>query len=273
MGILNITPDSFSDGGLHVSVDSALRRVEQFVMSGADIIDIGGESTRPGASPVSSDEEIARVVPIIQKIVARFDIPLSIDTFKAQTADEALKAGAVIVNDISGLRADPRMADLIASTDAGAVLMFNPAYESDQASTESRKSSPDDWAARMTSFLRRSVDLAVAAGIGRDRLMIDPGIGFAMTPEASIDFMRQSGSLRSLGHAILVGPSRKRFIGQILGGRPVEGRLMGTAASVCFAITAGADFVRVHDVTEIIDVVRVMDTLYREGEDQHWIRS
>ena len=264
MGILNVTPDSFSDGGKFNTIDHALRQAERMVESGADILDIGGESTRPGATPVSVQEEIDRVAPVIEQISRRFPTPISVDTFKSQTASAALASGAVIVNDIFGLRADPDMAAVIAATDAGAVLMHHPGLPDSLKTEPERQMDPSDWPGRMQAYLRISLQIAAEHGIRRDRLMTDPGIGFAMSPEISIDVLRQCGSLSALGLPFLIGTSRKRLIAHLLGGRPVESRLMGTAASVCFAITAGADFVRVHDVAEIVDTVRVMDALYRK---------
>lgn len=264
MGILNVTPDSFSDGGRFNTIDHALRQAEQMVESGADILDVGGESTRPGATPVPVQEEIDRVAPVIEQICRRFPTPVSVDTFKAQTASAALAAGAVIVNDIFGLRADPDMAGVIAATDAGAILMHHPGLPDPLKTEHERQLDPSDWPGRMLTYLRVSLQIASKHGISRERLMTDPGIGFAMSPETSVDVLRQCGSLSALGLPFLIGTSRKRLIAHLLGGRPIESRLMGTAASVCFAITAGADFVRVHDVAEIVDTVRVMDALYRK---------
>lgn len=264
MGILNVTPDSFSDGGQFNTIEHALRQAERMVESGADILDIGGESTRPGAIPVPVQEEIERVAPVIEQISRRFPTPISVDTFKSQTASAALAAGAVIVNDIFGLRADPGMAGVIAATDAGAVLMHHPGLADSLKTEIERQLDSSDWPSRMQAYLRVSLQIAAEHGISRDRLMTDPGIGFAMSPETSVDVLRQCGSLSTLGLPFLIGTSRKRMIAHLLGGRPIESRLMGTAASVCFAITAGADFVRVHDVAEIVDTVRVMDALYRK---------
>lgn len=263
-GILNVTPDSFSDGGRYTTVDTALRKIEEMVAAGADIIDIGGESTRPGSSRISSNEEIDRVIPIIEKATDRFPVPISIDTYKAQTAAAAIRAGATIVNDIFGLRADPDMASVLAASDAGAVLMFHPGLPAHLLSDDEKALDPTDWPSRMLAYLQQSIQLAESEGVGRDRLITDPGIGFDMTPETSVTVLKQSGCLQSLGLPVLIGTSRKRFIGHLLDGRPVDSRLMGTAASVCFAITAGADFVRVHDVAEMVDIVKVMDALYRE---------
>ncbi len=265
MGILNVTPDSFSDGGRYLSLDAALRQAERLVQGGADIIDIGGESTRPGYVPVGADEETARIVPVISAICERFPVPVSVDTYRARTAAAALAAGASIINDITGLRGDPDMAAVVASTDAGAVLMFHAGLPAEQLTAAERSLDHADWPARMTRYLEISIQLADAQGISPNRLVLDPGIGFSMTSEESIAVLRQSGCLRALGLPVLHGASRKRLISQILGGREMGERLMGTAATVCYSIVSGADFVRVHDVAEIADVTRVMDALWREG--------
>ena len=263
MGIINVTPDSFSDGGRFLSSDDALRQAERMVQCGVDIIDIGGESTRPGFVPVSVQEEIDRVVPVIERICRQLPVPVSIDSRKSATAAAAIQAGAVIVNDITGLREDPDMAGMIAGTRAGVIMMHHAGLSPELLTEEERQLDRLDWSSRMTHYLRLSIQKAIDCGIERTRLMTDPGIGFHMTPDESIQALRQCACLRSLGLPFLVGTSRKRLISHILGGRPVEERLMGTAATVCYAITAGADFVRVHDVAET-DTVRVMDALYRE---------
>jgi dihydropteroate synthase len=264
MGILNVTPDSFSDGGCFLSLDNAMRQTEKMIKDGVDVIDVGGESTRPGFLAVSESEEMERVVPVIEKICSRFLIPVSIDTRKAKTAAAAIQAGAVIVNDITGLREDSEMAGAIAKTKAGVILMHYAGLSTDLLTASEKRLDQSDWQSRMLCYLHESIQRATDSGIARTRLMTDPGIGFNMTPEMSIEVLRQIGYLKSLGLPILIGVSKKRLISHILGGRLVHERLMGTAAAVCFAIMNGADFVRVHDVAEIADAVRVMDTLYRE---------
>ena len=268
MGILNVTPDSFSDGGRYLSLDAALRQAERMVLDGADVLDVGGESTRPGFVPVGAEEETARVVPVIAAICERFPVPVSIDTYRSGTAAAALAAGASIVNDITGLRGDPNIAATVARYGAGAVLMFHAGLPSGQLTVAERCLDPHDWPGRMSLYLEKSIQLAQAAGIGTDRLILDPGVGFSMTSEESIELLRQSGCLKKFGLPVLFGTSRKRLISQILGGREMDRRLMGTAATVCFSITSGADFVRVHDVAEITDVTRVMDALWRDGSNQ-----
>ncbi len=265
MGILNATPDSFSDGGRFFKLDDALRQAERLIAGGADVIDIGGESTRPGFSPVSADEETARVVPVIAAINERFAIPVSIDTTKAATAAVALEAGASIINDISGLRSDSGMAGVVARSDAGAVLMFHAGLPSEFLTDSERELDREDWGSRMKKYLAVSLDLAANAGISKENLMLDPGVGFSMTSEESIDILRNSHVLAEFGLPVLHGTSRKRLISHILGERSVDQRLLGTAATVCYSIISGADFVRVHDVAEIADVTRVMDVLWRKG--------
>lgn len=264
MGILNVTPDSFSDGGRFNTLDAALRQAEKLINDGADVIDVGGESTRPGAKPIGPDEESGRVVPVVRAICERFPIPVSIDTYRASTAVAALAAGACIVNDITGLRGDPGMAEAVARSGAGAVLMFHAGLPVEQLSATERSLDPQDWQARMTLYLQASIWLAEAGGIESSHLMLDPGVGFAMTSEESIELLRQSGCLKAFGLPLLFGTSRKRLISQILGGRDMHERLMGTAATVCYSIVSGADFVRVHDVAEMADAARVMDALWRE---------
>jgi len=265
MGILNVTPDSFSDGGKYFQLDTALRQAEKLITSGADIIDIGGESTRPGYVPVPAEEEAARVVPIIEAISKRFSVAISVDTYKAATAAAALAAGASIVNDISGLRLNSGMAEVISHYNAGAVLMFHAGLPSKLLSEAEQALPRTDWQNRMVQYLSISLQLAEAAGIDKQNIMLDPGVGFSMTSEESIEILRNSHSLAKFGLPVLHGTSRKRLISHILGERGMEQRLLGTAATVCYSIVSGADFVRVHDVAEIADVTKVMDVLWRKG--------
>lgn len=265
MGILNVTPDSFSDGGKYLQLDTALRQAEKLIASGADIIDVGGESTRPGYIPVPAEEEAARVVPIIEAISKHFPVVISVDTYKAATAAAALAAGASIVNDISGLRSDSGMAEVIAKNNAGAVLMFHAGLPSELLSEAEQALTRTDWQNRMVQFLSISLQLAEAAGIEKQNILLDPGVGFSMTSEESIEILRSSHFLTKFGLPVLHGTSRKRLISHILGERAMEQRLLGTAATVCYSIVSGADFVRVHDVAEIADVTKVMDALWRKG--------
>ena len=254
MGILNVTPDSFSDGGKYFDLDQAVYHAENMLQSGADIIDIGGESTRPGFSPISTAEELQRVIPVVEKLTRTFNCPISIDTSKPEVADAALAAGACVVNDINGLQKHSELATIIARYAAGAVLMHN-------ARIYRSEISESDIMSDVRAFLRESFRIALDAGLQPGQLMIDPGIGFGVTPQDSISMIARLCELNELGLPILLGPSRKKFIGQIIG--PSSDRLYGTIASVVIGIMNGADFVRVHDVREITEAVKVADAIHR----------
>ena len=247
MGVLNVTPDSFSDGGRFIDPDRAAARAEQMIAEGADIVDIGGESTRPyvGAMPVSAEEELARVMAVMPHLV-RLGRPVSIDTMKAQVADQALRAGAAIVNDVWGLQHDPEMARVVAEHAAPVVLMHN--RETVDPSI--------DILADIEAFFSRSLDIAARAGIARGRIVLDPGIGFGKTPAQSITAIAQLERLRALGLPLLVGVSRKRFINAIVPSQPNE-RLAGSIAANVLAVLSGAAIVRVHDVAETVQALRV----------------
>jgi dihydropteroate synthase len=250
MGVINVTPDSFSDGNRFLSPENAVKRALEMEQEGADIIDIGGESTRPGADPVSSDEELQRIMPVLEKLSGRLTIPLSIDTFKSVVAREALAAGAEIINDISGLTFDERMADVIAESRAGLVVMHTRGRPVDmQNDTEYRSLLTD-----VIDSLRTSLLQAEAAGISADRIVIDPGIGFGKSTEGNLELLRRLPELSVLGRPVLVGTSRKSFIGTVLN-RPHGERLFGTAATVAVALSKGAAIFRVHDVRAMRDVV------------------
>ncbi len=251
MGILNMTPDSFSDGGIHNSIDTALEWAFRMVGEGADIIDIGGESTRPGHQPVKAEEEIGRVVPVIELLSKKINVPISIDTSKAQVAEAALKAGASIVNDIWGLQSDPRIADVAARYEAGIVMMHN---KSDTVYEELMTD--------IVKFLYKSVEIASAAGVPREFLAIDPGIGFGKTLEQNLETMRRLKELKVLGLPVLLGTSRKSMIGSVLD-LPVDERLEGTAATVSLGIAYGVDIIRVHDVKEMVRAARMSDAIVR----------
>ncbi len=269
MGILNVTPDSFSDGGKFNSVDQALRHAEAMLEQGADILDIGGESTRPGNSPVSLEDEIQRIIPVIEQISRKFSCPISVDTYKSDVAKAALAAGAVIINDICGLQQDLTMGQVAFEHQAGVVIMHNARlYRKNPAEEQTAANIMD----HVRTFLLKSCQLASQAGLRREQLMIDPGIGFGVTPEESMQMIAKLADLKDFQLPILLGPSRKRFIGQILD-QPAEGRLHGTSAAVAIGIANGADFIRVHDVREMLEVARVADALCRnsiasEGELQ-----
>jgi dihydropteroate synthase len=252
LGVVNVTPDSFSGDGVGSSPEAAVARALGLVAEGADAIDVGGESTRPGHQPVSAEEEIRRVLPAVELIAGEVAVPIFVDTSKPEVARAALAAGAHGVNDIWGLRGDPDMAQVVADATVPVICMHN------HIGTEY-----PDLLGDLLAGLRQSLRLAEAAGIPRDRVVLDPGIGFGKSPAQNFEVLRRLCELRTLGCPILVGTSRKSLIGWLLDERPVEGRLLGTAAAVAWSIAAGADIVRVHDVGQIRDVTRVIDTLAR----------
>ncbi len=247
MGILNVTPDSFSDGGDHFAPDRALAHARDMIRAGAEIIDVGGESSRPGAAPVTAREEARRVVPVIQALTAESDVMVSVDTVKAAVAEQALDAGAVIVNDISGLHADPRMLDVVRDSGAGCVLMhMRGTPQTMQQHTRYR-----DLTAEIRRYFLEALRAAEAAGVDRDRFILDPGIGFSKTAEQNLVLLARCNEFRTLGRPILIGPSRKSFIGAVLSEPNPRRRIFGTAAATACAILRGADIVRVHDVAEM----------------------
>lgn len=259
MGVLNVTPDSFSDGGKYNSFDSALARARYLIASGADMLDIGGESTRPGAAEISSEEEIDRVLPIIQAIRQESSIPISIDTTKAKVAKEAVAAGADIVNDISGATFDAEMLPLVAKLEVPIVLMHvRGTPQNMQHHTDYR-----DLIGEVYEFLENRISAATAVGIDRQNIIIDPGIGFAKNYPQNIELIRKISAFRSLQCPILIGVSRKSFIGHILNQPDPERRVWGTGAACCAAISFGADILRVHDVKEMRDICLVADAIYR----------
>lgn len=253
MGILNVTPDSFSDGGNFFSEEAALKHALLMVEEGADIIDVGGESTRPGFAQVSAEEEIQRVTPVIQLLKREMNIPISIDTYRAKTAEAAIKAGAHLINDIWGLKYDPEMADVAATYNVPVCIMHNRT-----TGTEYQNLIED-----MLHELEESIKIAHKAGIKDDKILIDPGIGFAKTMEQNLEVMRQLDVFRRLGYPILLGASRKTFIGKVLN-LEVTDRLEGTLAITAAGIMKGADVVRVHDVLENVRVAKIIDCLVRK---------
>lgn len=253
MGILNVTPDSFSDGGLYFSVTDAVAHAKQMVESGADMIDVGGESTRPGHTPVSEKEESERILPVIRALSKELSVPISIDTWKASVASAAVKAGASIINDIWGCRRDPDIAGVAAGTGAGLILMFN-AFDQELAPKSG------DIVSDAISYLSESIRTARKAGVQDDQIMVDPGIGFGVSTEESLALIQAIPSFRDLGFPLLLGPSRKRFIGSVLD-EPVERRLIGTIAACCVGACLGANVVRVHDVAEISAAMRMKDAI------------
>ena len=256
MGVLNVTPDSFSGDGLGSDIDAAVEQALRFQADGADIIDIGGESTRPasiytGAGPITAGEELRRVIPVIEALAGALHIPISIDTYKAEIAREALRAGAAMVNDVWGFRRDPDMARVVAEAGVPVVLMHNQAH-----------TRYDDLVPDVIGELRRMIDAAISAGVRRENIIIDPGMGFGKTAEHNLEILRRLDEFRALDAPILVGMSRKSTIGYVLD-LPVEERLEGTAATVALSVAFGADIVRVHDVREMARVARMSDAVVR----------
>jgi len=267
MAVINATPDSFSGDGLDRDVRAAVDKGLQAVASGADIVDVGGESTRPGSEPVGADQEIDRVVPVIRALRCRSAVPISVDTSKAAVADAALAAGADMVNDVWGLRADPDLAALVARRGVPVVLMHN------RSDTAAARLQPgigghfplvhyDDLVTDVVCELQASAAIALEAGLAAELLMIDPGLGFGKSADQNLQLLDEIGRLRALGYPVVVGPSRKSFIGLTLG-VPPDDRLEGTAASVAVAIARGADVVRVHDVGPMVRVARMTDAIVR----------
>ena len=256
MGIVNVTPDSFSDGGSFIHVDSAVEHALRLVEEGADILDIGGESTRPGAEPVPADQELSRVIPVIERLRDRIPIPVSIDTYKAAVAEAAIAAGAAIVNDISGLTFDPDMTDVCAASDCGVVCMHI------QGTPQSMQQNPtyDNIVREVRDHLElRLVDLE-QRGIPRQRVAIDPGIGFGKTAEHNLELLSHIAELRSLGRPVLIGHSRKRFLEKLLG-RPIDERLSGTIGVSIAAASQSADILRVHDVAAVRDALTAWNAI------------
>lgn len=282
MGILNLTPDSFSGDGLlpeekfdasdeldTYPLDDALLKAEEFVDAGADILDIGGESSRPGASPVSIDEEINRVVPVIQKLSGQREVLVSVDTYKHEVAEAALESGADIINDIWGLKADPHMGSTIAKYKVPVILMHN---RSSKIHAEIRERLGgryvgvpyDNLIADVKNDLMESVEIAKNSGISADKIILDPGIGFGKTVEQNLELIDRLEEIRDLGYPVLIGPSRKSFIGYTLD-LALDQRLAGTAAAVSVGIVRGADIVRVHDVEFMAQVIRMTDAMVRRS--------
>jgi dihydropteroate synthase len=256
MGILNVTPDSFSDGGQYPDVNSALEAALTMANEGADIIDIGGESTRPGAEPIALETELNRVIPVIEAIRKHSNIPISIDTYKSVVAEKALQTGADMINDISGLRFDPEMAAKIKKYNAAVVIMHMQGKPRNMQDNPTYQNLVDE----ILHFLNDSVQLAISSGIDRNQIIIDPGIGFGKSVEDNYRLIRYLREFQSLGQPILIGLSRKSFIGKLLD-LPVDQRLEGSLASLAAAILNGADFVRVHDVKESARAVKVIDSI------------
>jgi dihydropteroate synthase len=253
MGVVNVTPDSFSDGGLFLDADAAVEHGLRLTAEGADILDIGGESTRPGADPVGEDEELRRVVPVIERLVRSGQARLSIDTTKAAVARAALAAGASLVNDVSALRFDPAMAGLVAETGAGCCLM----HMLGEPRTMQEDPRYDDVVSDVKSFLEERLAFAVAEGVDEERVWLDPGIGFGKTVEHNLELLRRLDEIVAIGRPVVVGTSRKSFLGKLAGGRAQGERLPGTIATNVLALERGASVFRVHDVAQNADALAV----------------
>ncbi len=259
MGILNVTPDSFSDGGLFLNRNRAVAHALRMQDEGADIIDIGGESTRPGAVGISTQEEIRRTSPIIEKIAKKVRVPISIDTYKADVAKAALSSGASFVNDISGLRFDPGMPGLIARKQVPVVIMHIKGTPNSMQKNPSYKSLIPE----IMDYLRESIEIARMAGISEDKIIIDPGIGFGKTVSHNFEIIKRLDELTGFEKPILLGPSRKSFIGKTLGDLPAPERIEGTSAATAIGIINGANIIRVHDVKAMVRVAKIADALKR----------
>lgn len=261
LGILNITPDSFSDGGRFFSPDSAIRHAEEMVADGADILDLGGESTRPGSDPLPAEEELRRVMPVIEALADRIHVPLSVDTYKSEVARRCILAGAAMVNDISALAFDPAMASTLAELGTPVCLMHirgTPRTMQDNAVYH-------DVVTEVRDELKERVDAALRAGIRKENIIIDPGFGFAKNSSHNLELLRRLRELTVMGYPVLSGTSRKSMIGSVLGGLSVEDRIEGTAATVAISIANGAAIVRVHDVKEMTRVARMSDAIVRDN--------
>lgn len=258
MGIVNLTPDSFSGDGLGGDPGAAVALAQRMEADGADIIDVGAESTRPGSQPIAAEAEINRLLPSLSAICNAVSIPVSVDTYKAQVARRAIDAGAAMVNDVWGLLADGAMAKVVADASVPAILMHNR-----------REPQYDDLVPDVISGLQRIATIAQSAGIPRDNIILDPGIGFGKTADHNLELIRRLPELQTLGFPLLLGVSRKSTIGRVLGVPPEE-RLEGTAAAVAMSIAGGADVVRVHDVREMVRVARMTDAIVRDWRPDEW---
>ena len=258
MGIVNVTPDSFSGDGMGTDVAATAELALRFEEEGADFIDVGAESTRPGSSAVGIEQELRRLMPAIEAIQKRLSIPISVDTYKSEVARRALEAGATIINDVWGLKADPGMAAVVAEHGAPIILMHN------QKTTKYR-----DLMRDVKASLSRSIAAASQAGVSERQIVIDPGIGFGKTADHNLEVLKNLEEFQSLGHPVLVGTSRKSTIGRVLD-LPIDKRVEGTAATVTLSIAGGADIVRVHDVKEMVRVCRMSDAVVRGWRPTHW---
>ena len=252
MGVVNVAPDSFSGDGLR-SVDDAVAQARRFVAEGADVIDVGGESTRPDFTPISIEEELERVLPVVERLVNELPVPVSVDTYKSAVARDAVAAGARMINDVWGLKRDPEIAQVAADSGIPLVITQNQ-----------RDASFHHFFPELVADLERSLQLALKAGVEWNNIIVDPGVGFGKTVEQNLEIVRRLSELKSLRRPILLGTSRKSFIGLVLD-LPVDQRMEGTAASIAIGIANGADMVRVHDVGQMVRVVRMSDAIIRGG--------
>lgn len=258
MGIINLTPDSFSGDGLGANISAIVEQALRFQDEGADFLDVGAESSRPGHEPISADEELRRLLPALEAISAQVSLPISVDTYKPEVARPALDAGATIINDIWGLKADPKLAQVAAESGAPLILMHN------QNTREYKDLLPD-----ISASLNHSVQQALDAGVPRENIILDPGFGFGKTPDHNLEVLHRLSEFKSLGYPLLMGTSRKSTIGLVLD-LPVEERIEGTAATVALSIAGGADLVRVHDVKEMVQVCRMTDAIVRGWRPPSW---
>jgi dihydropteroate synthase len=261
MGVLNVTPDSFSDGGHYLDPEAAAARALEMESEGADLIDIGGESTRPGAESVSAEEELGRILPVLRRLGGKLRIPISVDTSKAEVADAAAEAGAEIVNDVTGLRAGPQIAELAKRRKLGLIL----AHMRGEPRTMQKGPFARDVMKDVTAKLKQSISVARRAGVAKSQIVIDPGLGFGKSYEQNFELVARFGEFARLGFPLLMGASRKSFVGKALGGRAKDERAWGTAATVAAGILGGAQIVRVHDVAEMAQVARVADAIVDRG--------
>jgi dihydropteroate synthase len=257
MGVLNVTPDSFSDGGRYLDSERAVARALAIEREGADILDIGGESTRPGSLGVSAPEEMRRVIPVLEKLRGRLKVPISIDTSKSEVAEAAIYQGAELINDVTGLRADPRLAEIAAKRKLPLILM----HMHGEPGTMQQKPFARDVMRDVITGLRQSIAAALRAGVAKSQIVLDPGLGFGKKAEQSFELIARIPELARLGFPLLIGASRKSFVGKALKGAPKEERAWGTAATVAASVLGGAHIVRVHDVAEMLQVARVADAI------------
>jgi dihydropteroate synthase len=261
MGIVNVTPDSFSDGGKYANADAAVARGLELVRQGADILDIGGESTRPGALPVSLEEELRRVVPVIQALTRQTAVPLSVDTSKAEVARQSLSAGAQVINDVTAMTGDPEMADIVRKSKAGVILM----HMKGTPATMQQDPQYDDPVDEIGHYFEERLEFAAKVGIAREQMVLDPGIGFGKTSDHNLEILARLEKFQKFNRPVCLGVSRKGFVGRLLNNRPAERRLAGSLAAVAYAMTRRAvQIVRVHDVEETRDVVNVIAAIQQK---------